>query len=64
MALLPGLVLSRDFCPLGLILFGAGEVLLGLIWEGHLKRLGFGDTHVSIITTPHCFLPGRLPGFI
>ena len=39
MALLHGVLLSRDFCPLGLILFAAGEVLLGLISEGHLKRL-------------------------
>ena len=65
MALLPGLVLSRDFCPLGLILFGAGEVLLGLIWEGHLKRLGFGDTHTrKQYHHSHCFLPGRLHGFM
>ena len=58
-------VLSSDFCPLGLILFGAGEVLLGLIWEGHLKRLGFGDTNTrKHYHHSHCFLPGRLHGFM
>lgn len=48
-----GVVFRREFCSLGLILFRAGEVLYGVIWEG--LWLGWDPvvlTHLSIVTSP------------
>ena len=58
-------LLSRDFCFLGLVLFRAGEVLQGLIWEGLLKRLGSGDSYPrKHYYLSHCFPPGWLHTFL
>lgn len=50
-----GIVLSHDFCPLGLILFREREVAACRRMGGHLGMLGSGDIRAR--KHYHLFLP-------